>query len=307
MSSTIKHLPCPLCHKSATYESNLRTHLKGSISAGGHELEGRELEDAVRRAIANSSGRPSTSSASPAASSSPAVVRRHEAAVVPVVSFPPAPLVPPPPVRASVPTPAPARTDSPFLEEVFRVLIENKALPKYQFERRVDVLLSVFLPEALSRLLEGDVRIVAPEFPIKKEGNNQSTNVDYVLFKHAEKPEDERWIFLELKTDRGSVDQDQVDIYQSAIRQGMPALLRDLNAIRAATKAKDKYDALLARFKGLPADRPIELIYLAPSGQMNLNLRGVGRALTMETLANLDLERYPAEWRLFRERVLRKI
>lgn len=310
MGSSTDRFPCPFCHKSTAYEPQLRTHLKGRISAGGHELEGSELEDAVRRAKANMLGRPSTSTAS-----SPPVVRRRDATAVPVGPAPvprtPPVAVPPPalpPAAAPArPTPVPVQAEAPFLEEVFRTLIDNKALPKYQFERRVDIFLSVFLPEALSRLLGSDVRIVAPEFPLKKADNNQSTNVDYVLFKHAERPEEERWIFLELKTDRASVDQGQVDIYHEAIRVGMPSLLRDLNAIRDATKAGAKYDALLARFKGLPADRPIELIYLAPPGNLNLNLRGVGRALTLNALANLELERHAAEWRLFRERVLRRI
>lgn len=309
MGSSTDRFPCPFCHKSTAYEPQLRTHLGGSFARGGHELEGSELEEAVRRAKANMLGRPFTSTAS-----SPPVVRRRDATVVPVGSAPVPrmpPVAVPPPVTASAaparPTPVSIQAEAPFLEEVFRTLIDNKALPKYQFERRVDIFLSVFLPEALSRLLGGDVRIVAPEFPLKKADNNQSTNVDYVLFKHAERPEEERWIFLELKTDRASVDQGQVDIYHEAIRVGMSSLLRDLNAIRDATKAGAKYDALLARFKGLPADRPIDLIYLAPSGNLNLNLRGVGRALTLDTLANLELERHAAEWRLFRERVLRRI
>ena len=34
-----------------------------------------------------------------------------------------------------------------FLTEVFAVLVANKRLPKYQFERRVDIFVNVFLAD----------------------------------------------------------------------------------------------------------------------------------------------------------------
>ena len=46
-----------------------------------------------------------------------------------------------------------------YLREVFTTLLENKALPKYQFERRIDIFLNVFLAEIVSKLLGGSMEI----------------------------------------------------------------------------------------------------------------------------------------------------
>ncbi len=62
---------------------------------------------------------------------------------------------------------------------MFDVLVANKRLPKYQFERRVDIFVSVFLADVLTALFGGTYQLVVPELPLKKDDNHQSTNVDY--------------------------------------------------------------------------------------------------------------------------------
>ncbi|MBM4398043.1 MAG: hypothetical protein FJ087_20445 [Deltaproteobacteria bacterium] len=293
---------CPLCGKRATYEHNLRVHLKGLCPAG-HELEGIELEEAVRKALANVVRRTTAAS--------PAVVRRRDDKVVPVGLSPsaakptPAVRAPAAPVTPIHPTPAPVLRDLPFLEDVFRTLVENKALPKYQFERRVDVLLSMFLPEALSRLLGGDIRIVAPEFPLARVCGDMTCNMDYLLFRHAARAEDERWLLLELKTDTRSLDRDQIERYKTVAERGMPWLLGEVGMVRSSTKFGGKYDALARRVEHLPAERPVEWILLAPE-KPAIDLGPSGRVVTFAQLAGLDLSRHPAEWTLFRNTILRR-
>jgi len=61
-----------------------------------------------------------------------------------------------------------------FLAELFGTMVANRAIPKYQFERRVDAILAIFLPELLSNSYGWEVEIVVPEFPIKKRENNKA-------------------------------------------------------------------------------------------------------------------------------------
>ncbi len=145
-----------------------------------------------------------------------------------------------------------------FLSALFSVLAQ-----KYQFERRIDIFLTMFLPEIFYELFGWQVALAAPEFPLKKDSNNQSTNVDHLLFRRAERVDDERWLFFELKTDRFSVRDDQIEIYRRAMQRGMPALFQELAAIRTATQARhgQKYDLLVQRLAPFPLNRPIELVY----------------------------------------------
>lgn len=105
------------------------------------------------------------------------------------------------------------RNELTYLEEVFTRLVEFKQLPKYQFERRVDAFLVGFLPDLLGSLWGGRVVPVAPEFPLKKAGSNQSTNVDHVFYVRHKDPPGDYWLWLELKTDMGSIDWPQVETY----------------------------------------------------------------------------------------------
>lgn len=148
-----------------------------------------------------------------------------------------------------------------FLEQMLRSLMENKTLPKFQFERRIDAVISLFIPGILSQRYGGNVRHVVPEFPIKKEVNNQSRNADYLLFQSGGIPESGSWIMAELKTDDNSVETEQLELYKSALVRGMEQMLNDIMLIRNATKMAAKYDALLKRLDGLPAELPLKIVY----------------------------------------------
>jgi hypothetical protein len=195
----------------------------------------------------------------------------------------------------------PQETYRDFLSDLFGVLARNKPLPKYQFERRVDIFLTMFLEEIFYELFGWQVELVVPEFPLKKADNNQSTNVDHLLFRHGD---EERWLFFELKTDRLSVRDNQMAIYREAMDKGMLALIEDLSPIRKATHARnrEKYDLLVERLTVFPLNRPIELVYLAPSPVAMLN--DGEHSVTFAQLYDLELKRYPEVWELVRTVIL---
>jgi hypothetical protein len=121
------------------------THLKGTIPYGGHEFSDSEAHATLNRILYP------TNQNTPDAPS--------EAEMEPIQEFTPS---------------------GDFLQDLMASMAINKALPKYQFERRVDAMLALFLPGIFSNLLKWKVSTVVPEFPIKSLDNNQTTNVDYL-------------------------------------------------------------------------------------------------------------------------------
>ena len=200
-------------------------------------------------------------------------------------------------------TPASPEAALAFLTDVFDVLVANKRLPKYQFERRVDVFVNLFLPDVLGALSGGTYQLVVPEFPLKKDDNHQSTNVDYLLF-HTTPEGRETWVFLELKTAAGSIGHEQLDIYLRSVARGMPALMSDLPLLRERTKARAEYAELALRLAALPHDRPIEIIYRAPIAMNEAELGPGGRSVTFAQLRSVEIARHPEVRRMFRDSVL---
>jgi len=194
-----------------------------------------------------------------------------------------------------------------FLEELFITLVNNKQLPKYQFERRIDAILSLFLPELLSTYFRQPVEIVVPEFPIKKSYSNRSTNVDYLLFRRAsEAPQTEAWIFFELKTDDSSVRPDQLQTYIAAKERGMPKLYQELLEITKATRQRQKYVQLVRRVEQFPVNRPvdIELVYLAPTKLESRPSIPNLHTLTFSQFREVELKQHAEIWSLFRSIVM---
>ena len=106
--------------------------------------------------------------------------------------------------------------ESTFLNKLFDILESNMQFPAYQAERRIDIFINHFLEDILEEALnKGEtqkkitVKFVAPEFPLIKKNGHQSTNVDYLcVTKRGNKVE--QILFIELKTDAGSFEADQV-------------------------------------------------------------------------------------------------
>src|SRR4051794_2891225 len=110
-----------------------------------------------------------------------------------------------------------------FTETLMDQILESAMIPKVQVERAVGPLLSIFLAPVLSATLRadpalsGELTLLCPEFPLKKDGVNQSTNIDWLLLNPARR----QLLFVELKTADTSLDAAQSAIYhakQAAIR-----------------------------------------------------------------------------------------
>lgn len=264
---------CPLCEKEAKTARGLTKHLMGGERYGGHELSEPE-----------------------------ALARVAEAASVPRV-----PEVEPQdlPTIAVEQRPAPEQRAG-FVYAALHRLVANKDLPKYQFERIIDGFLGMFLADIVKHVQDADhVELVAQEFPLKKPGSFQSTNMDYVLFRHDEHDRAGAWVFLELKTDPRSVRSVQDQIYAGILDSAtMPALMDDVRSITERSSQAAKYEVLHSRFDGFPLDREIEVMYLAPDKH---HLPGYEGRFTSLTFADLDavvVDDYAGEWGVFKELVL---
>jgi len=75
-----------------------------------------------------------------------------------------------------------------FVEALMESIIETAMIPKVQIERAVGPILSMFLEDVLTEtlrddpVLSGRLVMICPEFPLKKIGNNQSTNIDWLMY-----------------------------------------------------------------------------------------------------------------------------
>jgi hypothetical protein len=103
-----------------------------------------------------------------------------------------------------------------FLENLMKEIVdEGMLIPKFQVERCISPILSLFLENILeTKFPENQYELIMPEFPIRKgmlngENDNQSTNIDYLLFNKTEN----KFTFLELKTDSKSYKYEQLKIY----------------------------------------------------------------------------------------------
>lgn len=264
--------PFPHCGRQAATWHGLKKHLMGNASYGGHGISEMEAEDIAKQVFAGTYRAKATRPSAPMAAQR-APVQSAEVLADPYASF---------------------------LIRLLETMVEDKALPKYQFERRVDTIISLFLPSILKKMYGWRTVAVVPEFPLKKANNNQTTNADHLLFRHRDDFHGtaDAWVMFELKTDTASCSDEQLSIYLSALDRGMPQLLRDLDVIAEASTARQKYAALRDRMLRYPADRPIELLYLAPCRISATDPRV--RSVTFKDLEKLQLDDFPEAWKLFR-------
>ena len=130
------------------------------------------------------------------------------------------------------------------LERVLALMDKWRHLPAYQLERRADVLFGLFLPDVLGTHFGIKVNpILIPEFPIKKEGDNQSKKVDY--FGLQESARVRRAFLIELKTDMASRREEQDDYLRQAVSDGLKKVILGIIEICRATDERKKYVHLL--------------------------------------------------------------
>ena len=190
-----------------------------------------------------------------------------------------------------------------FLRLLLVGLVSDKRLPKYQFERRFDCLLSPFLPDIVQWKLGGEASLVVPEFPLKKKGSNQSTNADYLVLLRRPEGSPDAWVLVELKTDSGSFSAKQALIYAAAAQDGWRRLRTDLDVIHAASADKVGYLELMRRVDAEGGESPpanVEVLYLTPSTAAPHNFHSV----QFHELGELPVSQHQPVWDILRTLVL---
>ena len=264
---------CPQCGKTVKTKRGLTKHLSGGAKYGGHDIA---LDQAVL------------------------LVAEASEVTVPAQN-----------VEAPRPIDVPEHMKSGFFYRSLSHVVENKDLPKYQFERIIDFCLGIFIPRILEAQRQTAVHLVTQEFPLKKADNYQSTNMDYVLYQEAAGGGSGRWLFLELKTDPRSVRFDQNDIYNRLMESGrsMRELVDDVRAIQTRSSQPLKYEEHVERLA--PFNRhlvePIELLFMSP---VHVEVPGAERTpetILFRDLQDLDLAEFDDEWDLFKAVAIPKL
>ena len=198
-----------------------------------------------------------------------------------------------------------------FAQALMERIIEGTMIPKVQTEREVAPILSMFLEEILTEAfkshphLSGPITMICPEFPLKKQNNRQSTNIDW-LMRNSER---EQLVFVELKTSDTSVDTEQSAIYlatQSAIRdQGASFLVEDLRQLRDASGEHGKYTYVLKNgveplYDAFAACREAAIVYLVPKSAEHKVRKHADRVLTFSELPDSVSGPFAAEWEVVR-------
>lgn len=97
-------------------------------------------------------------------------------------------------------------------------IVESRSVPKLQVERAIGPILGFFIEDVAAALLGVDrsnIVLLAPEFPLKKDENRQSNNVDWLIYKKGTTESiDDEIILFELKTEDSSFNEDQLDLYR---------------------------------------------------------------------------------------------
>ena len=151
-----------------------------------------------------------------------------------------------------------------IIQQIFDNLEDWRKLPKYQLERRLDIFFTPYLKKIIEDKFKGTIfdDLIIPEFPLKKDENNQSVNVDYVMFSKNKSS----CLFIELKTDMSSKN----DIQTSYLKQNSTKKIKDfidnINKISDKTKHKEKYSNLQKKLKNIKSniDTKVIVIFLLP-------------------------------------------
>ena len=197
-----------------------------------------------------------------------------------------------------------------FVETLMDHIMETTMIPKVQIERAVGPILSMFLEDVLIETLRDDpdlsgpVAMICPEFPLKKPGNRQSTNIDWLMYNTVRR----QLLFVELKTSDTSVDADQNAIYhskQKAVnREGGSFLIEDLEQLKGASKEYGKYLYILekvSQYKNKISEcHDAKIIYLVPKSAERKVQGHADKVLTFGMLSNSITGSFAKEWTIIR-------
>ncbi len=275
---------CPICGKEAKTEHGLRTHMRGTIAYGGHELDEHEI---AMKLLQSQSLQKRTKIVSV---QDPSSIDRFRSST-----------------DFSIDIEEVKNESGSFFEHLLISLMKNKEIPKYQFERRIDTIIEQFLPDIISQRYGGRVEFVVPEFPIKKDYNNQSNNADFLFYQNNSNNEG-FWIMAELKTDDASIRIDQLELYRRALAKGMKAMVDEVTTIRnAASGNMHKYDVLLSRLAPYAADSPLKIVYILLTRSDASHYRKQYPEfdfIGVEELKQFVPKNFEQEWMIFRRVVI---
>ncbi len=201
------------------------------------------------------------------------------------------------------------------IEEVFENLQKWRNLPKYRLEERIDIFLSVYLKEILMANIKElqdkkhEIIEIIPQFPIKKEINNQSDNTDYAVFVKDTEDEKIELYLIELKTDKGSINDKQIQYYQKAQEKETIKILQEIvQDIKPNSNKKSKYDNMinLLEEKGISVEKlkgKPKIIYIIPDIDTNIErnsweviyFKDAIKALDKEEIIAIELKKLMAD------------
>jgi hypothetical protein len=194
-----------------------------------------------------------------------------------------------------------------FIGAMMDHILEGMMIPKVQIERVVGPILSMFLEDVLTETLRGDsltsgrFAMICPEFPFKKDGSRQSTNIDWLMYNLDRR----QLVFLELKTSDSSVDLEQSAIYhakQTAVRHaGGSFLIEDLKELRDASGEHGKYSYIIEkkvtpRAAEIAGCRDAVILYLAPRSAERKLQGHADKLLTFSMLSDSIPGPFAEEW-----------
>ena len=190
-----------------------------------------------------------------------------------------------------------------FIDKMLKGMAFNKKFPKYQMERRLDILINMFLPDIIGKHIGPEFvpDIIIPELPIKRDADNQSTNIDYFAYSRSKKT----GFLIELKTDPNSCNRIQLNQYIRVRKDGFGKVINGIEDIRKNTKNnyRKKYDHLLSTLStnGLDSNIRLEIIFILPEkGKQKLKIQEGNQYkihfITLEELKNLCPINFQLEW-----------
>lgn len=201
-----------------------------------------------------------------------------------------------------------------FVEILMDCIMEGVMIPKVQIERAVGPILSMFLEDVLTETfrddpdLSGSLAMICPEFPLKKPGNKQSTNIDWLMYNTERK----QLLFVELKTSDTSVDATQNAIYlvkQETIRNnGGSFLIEDMEQLMGSSTESGKYRYLLEK-KVAPFRTEIascsdaRIVYLVPKSIEHKVKGRADRVLSFATLSKFNPGPFAKEWSIIQSQL----
>lgn len=203
-----------------------------------------------------------------------------------------------------------------FVQDFMKHIIALTKTPKVQLERIVSPIFGLFIEEIFNAKFKddpnysGNYELISSEFPLKKEGNNQSTNIDFLLLNRDKK----LILFLELKTDSSSYREVQYDVYIEYIKRiekdSASIFIDEIGNIKSNSIKPNKYETLLDKLNNMAKEleqiKKVFLVYLIPSKKLSEFKKKYpeGLFLGYSDLPDKINHQYSEYWNIIRENLL---